>query len=54
MKECVKKTIIYIFCSTAYKDKNWIQIRRYFKNKGMEVHVFTSMFEDGQDINFLL
>jgi len=50
MKECcVKKTIIYIFCSTAYKDKNWIQIRKYFKNKGMELHVFTSIFEDGED-----
>jgi len=50
MKECcVKKTIIYIFCSTAYKDKNWIQIRKYFKNKGMDLHVFTSIFEDGQD-----
>lgn len=50
MKECViKKTIIYIFCSTAYKDKNWIQIRKYFKDKGMELHVFTSIFEDGQD-----
>lgn len=50
MKECVvRKTIIYIFCSTAYKDKNWIQIRKYFKDKGMELHVFTSIFEDGQD-----
>ncbi|HRP37331.1 MAG TPA: hypothetical protein PLS50_05995 [Candidatus Dojkabacteria bacterium] len=50
MKECVvKNTIIYIFCSTAYKDKNWIQIRQYFKNKGMDVHVFTSIFDDGQD-----
>lgn len=50
IKECVvRKTIIYIFCSTAYKDKNWIQIRKYFKNKGMELRVFTSIFEDGQD-----
>lgn len=50
MKECVvRRTIIYIFCSTAYKDKNWIQIRKYFKDKGMELHVFTSIFEDGQD-----
>ena len=50
MKECAdRNTVIYIFCSTAYKDKNWIEIRKYFKNKGMDVHVFTSIFEDGTD-----
>lgn len=50
IKECVvRKTIIYIFCSTAYKDKNWIQIRKYLKKKGIELHVFTSIFEDGED-----
>ena len=38
MKECaVKKTVILIFCSTAYKDPNWIQIRKYFENKNMDV-----------------
>ena len=26
MKECTdKNTILYIFCSTIYKDKNWIR-----------------------------
>ena len=26
-KECAtKKTVVIIFCSTAYKDKNWIEI----------------------------
>lgn len=50
MKECVvKKTIIYVFCSTCYKDKNWIQIRRYFEKKGMDIRVFTSLYEDGED-----
>jgi len=50
MKECAgKNTIIIVFCSTVYKDKNWIQIRKYFEKKKMEIHVFTSMFEDGTD-----
>ena len=50
IKECVvKKTIIVVFCSTAYKDKNWIQIRRYFKKKGMDIRVFTSLYENGED-----
>ena len=50
MKECcVKKTIIVVFCSTAYKDKNWIQIRKYFENKGMDIRVHTSLYEEGED-----
>ena len=50
LKECSsKKTIIIVFCSTAYKDKNWIQIRKYFEQKGMDIRVFTSIYEDGQD-----
>ena len=28
LKECAtKKTVIVVFCSTLYKDPNWIQIR---------------------------
>jgi len=50
MKECaIKRTIIYVFCSTVYKDLNWIEIRKYFEKKGMEIHIFTSIYEDGQD-----
>jgi hypothetical protein len=50
MKECVsKKTIILVFCSTVYKDKNWIQIRKYFENKEMDIRVYASLFEDGED-----
>src|SRR4051794_36553234 len=38
IKECAtKKTIIVVFCSTAYKDKNWIEIRKYFEKKGMDL-----------------
>ena len=50
MKECInKETIIYLFCSTAYKGKNWIQIRKKWGKKGREVHVFTSIFDGGRD-----
>jgi len=50
VKNCAgRNTIIVVFCSTAYKDKNWIEIRKYFENKGMDIRVFTSIFEDGQD-----
>ena len=34
MKECTdKRTIIIVFCSTCYKDENWIEIRKYFEKK---------------------
>src|SRR6185437_8753480 len=50
MKECCNKnTIIYVFCSTVYKDKNWIEIRKHFEKKGMDIDVFTSLNEDGVD-----
>ena len=50
MKECSdKNTIFIIFCSTCYKDPNWIQIRKYFEKKKMEVNVFTSIYENGED-----
>ena len=50
LKECLgRKTVIVIFCSTACKDKNWIQIRKYFKNKDMDVRVFTSIYENSED-----
>ena len=50
MKECCdKKTIIIIFCSTVYKDENWIEIRKYFEKKGNDIRVYTSLYEDGED-----
>src|SRR5690606_18432751 len=50
LKECAtKKTIIIIFCSTVYKDPNWIQIRKYFERKGTDIRIFTSISEDGED-----
>src|ERR1700743_805952 len=50
LKECASRnTIIVVFCSTCYKDKNWIQIRKYFEKNHMEIQVFTSIYEDGVD-----
>ncbi len=50
LMECLdKKTIIIIFCSTAYKDKNWIQMRKILKKNGLDVRVFTSIYENGHD-----
>ena len=50
MKNCSdKKTIIIVFCSTIYKDENWIEIRKYFERKGYDIRVYTSIFEDGED-----
>ena len=50
MKHCSdKKTIIIIFCSTIYKDENWIAIQKYFEDRGYDIRVYTSIFEDGED-----
>lgn len=50
LKECAgRKTVIIVFCSTAYKDKNWIQIRKYFEKKHRDIRIFTSIFEEGID-----
>ena len=50
MKECCdKKTIIIVFCSTIYKDENWIEIRKYFEKKGNDIRCYTSLYEDGED-----
>lgn len=48
-KCCIKTTVIYVFCSTVYKDVNWIEIRKYFKKKGMEIIVFTSIYDGGEN-----
>jgi hypothetical protein len=47
LKECSgRKPFLIIFCSTVYKDKDWIQVRKYFEKKGMEIRVCTSIYED--------
>ena len=50
MKECTdKKTIIILFVSTLFKDENWIEIRKYFENKGNEIRAYTSIYDEGED-----
>ncbi len=50
MKKCCDKmTKIIIFCSTAYKDENWIEIRKYFEKKGNDITIHTGIHEDGED-----
>ncbi len=44
-----KKTIIIIFCSTLYKDKNWIAIRKWVEKRGNPHEFFTSIHQDGED-----
>ena len=38
-----------MFCCTVSKVKNWIQITKHFEKEDVELHVFTSLFEDGED-----
>ena len=48
LKECSgKNTRIIVFCSTVYKDKNWIGIRSYFEKKGMDIECFTDIYDNG-------
>jgi len=50
LKECTsKKTTIIVFCSTLYKDKNWIAIRKWIEKRGNPHEFFTSIYQDGED-----
>jgi hypothetical protein len=50
MKKCCDKNCkIIIFCSTLFKDENWIEIVKYFEKKGNDMQLFTSIYEDGID-----
>lgn len=50
IKSCVSKdTKVVIFASTIYKDANWIEIRKYLDNKGIEHDDYMSIQEDGYD-----
>ena len=50
LKECsTKNTVIVVFCSTIHKDANWIQIRKYFEKKGIDLRIFTSIYDGGED-----
>lgn len=50
IKECItRETKCYLFCSTIYKDDNWLQIRKYLDLKKIEYECFTSIEEDKVD-----
>src|SRR4051812_13413364 len=50
IKDCIiKSTGIYLFCSTLFKDEAWQAIRKKIEKLGNELHLFTSIYEDGQD-----
>jgi len=52
LKKCVDKdTILDLFVSTIEKDRSWIQIVKYFENKGCTVNTHMSTVgEDGEDL----
>lgn len=52
LKKCVDKdTVLDLFVSTIEKDRSWIQIVKYFENKGCTVNAHTSTIDDeGNDL----
>lgn len=50
LKRCAgKDTTVIFFCSTIYKDKNYVGIRKMLEKKGIDYEVHTSLKEDGED-----
>lgn len=50
LKECTsKKTNIIVFCTTLFKDNNWIAIRKWIEKRGNPHEFFTSVYENGED-----
>src|SRR5271165_4224566 len=48
LKSCASKhSNVLIFCSTVYKDQNWIQIVDWLEKHDIPTITHTSMFEDG-------
>lgn len=48
LKACTDKhTKVRAYVSTAYNDKNWLEIRKYFKRKGIDFEIYTSIIDDG-------
>ncbi len=42
-----KHTTVIIFSSTVYKDKNYIQIKKWLDKQKVEYEMYTSLYEDG-------
>src|SRR3954471_24921949 len=46
LKECTgKKTHLHIVSSTVFNDSNWIEIVKFFENKGIKITANTSLSE---------
>lgn len=43
-------TNIYIFCSTVYKDISYKEIVKTLENKGANVFIYTSIYENGENV----
>jgi hypothetical protein len=51
LQSCVGKyTTIIVFCASLYNDDNWLFIRKYFEEKGINVEAHTGIVEDGVNI----
>lgn len=51
LRECSgKRTKLYFFVSTIYKDDSWEQIVKYFQKKGNELHISTSL-KDNKELD---
>lgn len=46
-KMITKGTKVYLFVSTLYNDRIWGEIRKYLTKKKFELHIYTSIIEDG-------
>jgi hypothetical protein len=44
------KTKLIIYCSTVHSDASWVFMVKYFKVKGIEMEIHTSLKENGVDL----
>ncbi len=50
IRECMtKRTHLILFCSTLFKDAQWIAFRKELIKKGIEFTGYTSLYENGED-----
>lgn len=54
-KCCGPNTSVIVFCSTVYKDDNWIKIITWLKKHKIDVQIFTSIYDDdGNQVQIML
>ncbi len=55
LKECVgRKSNVYIFASTVYKDKNWIHIIDYLKSKNINTQTYLGIDNENGNLEILI